>query len=140
MTREAPSTADLLAHPVVQAALAAAWADSFPDDPVLRHEEGGWVYMHETTGAITIRRLMPGRQFTMDVPIPPVLPNCYLVATYHTHPNPTAEGWIPEPSEDDRKFAFQHGIPCIVISDLGALVCGDDRRVGGLTGPRGYPF
>lgn len=140
MAPEAPTTAELMAHPIVQAAFAAAWADSFPDDAMLRHEEGGWIYAHELTKAVLVRRFLPGLRSSYDVPEPTVVPAYYLVATYHTHPNPTSEGWSPEPSEDDVAFALRHGIPCFVVSDLGVFACGDDRRIGGLTGPRGYPL
>jgi hypothetical protein len=61
------------------------------------------------------------------------------VATYHTHPNPIAEGWIPDPSDDDLKWAADTGVPWFVISEAGVYVAGPDRRVGGLTGPSGYP-
>ena len=139
MAQDAPSAAELEANTVVQTAFAAAWEDSHADDPFLRHEEGGWIYVHETSGDISVRRMLPGRMSGMDVVAPPVVPECFLVATYHSHPNPTADGWNPEPSAADRDFAFRHGLPCFVISDLGVYVCGEERRIGGLTGPRGYP-
>ena len=57
---EAPSAEELKEHPVVKAAFASAWADSFPDDPALRHEEGGFIYANPTTGEIIVRRAPPG--------------------------------------------------------------------------------
>ncbi len=57
---DAPSAEELKNDPVVRAALAAAWADSFPDDPLLRHEEGGFIYANPTTGEIIVRRVPPG--------------------------------------------------------------------------------
>jgi hypothetical protein len=49
VTPEAPTTADLENHPVVQAAFGAAWADSLVDDAVLRHEEGGFISSWQPT-------------------------------------------------------------------------------------------
>src|SRR5437868_1693593 len=97
----APPSAELMAHPVVQAALEAAWADSLAGDPYLRHEEGGWIYMHVTTGEISIRRAAPGDFAMLDLGWPPHVPASVVVATFHTHPNPSAEGWNPAPSADD---------------------------------------
>ena len=42
---DAPTADELRVHPVVVAAFAAAWADSFPDDRALRHEEGGYIHL-----------------------------------------------------------------------------------------------
>ena len=41
---------------LVQQALEQAWNDSLPGDPVQRHEEGGWIYMDNTTGIVMVRR------------------------------------------------------------------------------------
>lgn len=137
---EAPSAAELQQNPVVQAAFAAAWADSFPDDPALRHEEGGYIYVNTTTGDVLIRRALPGEQDELRLTHPPVLPGCYLVATFHTHPNPATEGWIPDPSPEDRIGADDTGVPWFVVTEFDVFVVGPDRRVGGLAGPGGYPL
>jgi hypothetical protein len=136
---DAPTAAELQVHPTVVAAFAAAWADSLPDDPTLRHEEGGFIYVNATTGEVIVRRAQPGEWSELDLNSPPTLPDCFLVATYHTHPNPIAEGWDPHPSLPDRRWAFDTGVPWFVISELGVFVTGPDRRVGGLTGAGGYP-
>ena len=140
MTPEAPSAAELQAKPVVQVAFAAAWADSFPDDPALRHEEGGFIYVNATTGDVQIRRAPPGTRRALDMSSPPDLSGCFLVATYHTHPNLIADGGDPDPSEADRREAVGSGVPWFVISEIGIFAVGPDRRVGGLTGPPGYPI
>jgi len=49
---DAPSAEELKDDPIVKAAFEAAWEDSFPDDPALRHEEGGFIYANPTTGEI----------------------------------------------------------------------------------------
>jgi hypothetical protein len=139
VAQDAPSAAELEANPVVQAAFAAAWADSLADDPTQRHEEGGWVYVHGQTGAVVVRRCLPGGEDEILLTNPPVLPDHYVVATFHTHPNPTTEGWLPEPSPTDRAFAHRRGVPCFVVSDNGVYSTGPDRRVGGLTGLPGFP-
>lgn len=136
---DAPSAAELEANPAVQAAFAAAWADSFPDDPAMRHEEGGFIYYDPTAGNVTVRRVLPGLADELDLSYPPVVPGSYLVATYHTHPHPPDRVWTAEPSPDDRRLAAGSGVPWFVISHVGTFTAGPNRRVGGLTGPPGYP-
>jgi hypothetical protein len=137
---DAPTASELQANPVVQAAFAAAWADSFPDDPARRHEEGGYIYMNPTTGKVVIRRALPGGLDYIDLSFPPDLLGAYVVATYHTHAIPPRGPITAEPSEDDRFHAVDSGVPWFVISHEGVFVTGPDRRVGGLTGPNGYPL
>jgi len=139
MESEAPTATELEAHPVVRAAFAAAWADSFPDDPALRHEEGGFVYYNPTNADVAVRRVLPGRKDELRLPAPPVLQNYYVVATFHTHPNPSSEGWIPDPSPEDREGAYEIGVPWFVVTEFDVFVAGPERRVGGLNGPSGYP-
>jgi hypothetical protein len=139
MAPEAPTAAELQANPVVQAAFAAAWADSFPHDPVLRHEEGGFIYVNATMGDIVIRRVPPGETDAINLSHPPVVPGAFLVATYHTHPHPPDLVWTAEPSPADRRLAADSGVPWFVISHVGEFVAGPDRRTGGLSGPAGYP-
>ncbi len=137
---DAPTASELQAHPVVQAAFAAAWADSFPDDPSLRHEEGGYIYMNPTSGDVTIRRAPPGELKELDLSYPPPLIGFYLVATYHTHPNPVADMFDPTPSDADIREAEGSGVPWFVISEEEVYVVGPDSRLGGFTGPPGYPI
>src|SRR5262245_16550474 len=70
---QAPTVAELLRDPDVQRALEQAWVDSLPDDPAQRHEEGGWIYMDTTTGAIAARRAAAGGRATLDLNTPPVV-------------------------------------------------------------------
>jgi hypothetical protein len=140
MTPDAPTAAELQANPVVQAAFAAAWADSLVDDPVLRHEEGGFIYVNVVTGDVVVRRAVPGGRDAMDLSHPPILADCFLAATYHTHPNPLALGLDPEPSPNDRREADDSGVPWFVVSEIGVFVIGPNQRVGGLSGPPGYPI
>src|SRR5947207_7863154 len=111
MVPQAPSAAELQQNPVVQAAFAAAWADSFPDDPSLRHEEGGFIYANPTTGEIIVRRAPPGSRRLLDLSSPPEQPGYSLVATYHTHPNLIADGGDPDPSDADQREAAGSGVP-----------------------------
>lgn len=139
MVPPAPTAAALEAHPVVQAAFATAWADSLVDDDLRRHEEGGFIYAHPSTGDVTTRRVPPGSRRLLDLSTPPGVPEYFVVATYHTHPTLIADGGIPDPSADDVYFAHDSGVPWFVVTEIGVLVVGPERRVGGLTGPPGYP-
>lgn len=85
----------------VLVALRQAWTESFPLDPVLRHEEGGWIFQNRQSGAIHIVRADSGELDFIELLDPPEFEGEMLVATFHTHPNPAAEGWYTGPSEDD---------------------------------------
>jgi hypothetical protein len=135
----APTSAELLKLSAVIRALEEAWQDSLPHDPLLRHEEGGWVYADVTTGAIAIRRAPAGQRALIDLNSPPVVPNSVVIATFHTHPNPSAEGWTPEPSAGDTHSAWALGVPCLVRADNGIHTTGPASRRGGLGGAPGYP-
>ncbi|MBW3597318.1 MAG: hypothetical protein KY475_08590 [Planctomycetes bacterium] len=136
---QAPTADELLREPAVQEALEQAWIDSLADDPLRRHEEGGWVYLNTTTGSIGIRRAPVGGQAFLDLSSPPILPDAVVVATFHTHPNPSAEGWESGPSTADTQSAWGFGVPCIIRADDGIHTTGPNSRRGGLTGGRGYP-
>jgi hypothetical protein len=136
---QAPTTADLLNDPVVRQALEDAWRDSLPTDPARRHEEGGWVYADTMSGAITVTRAAAGTTANIDLNNPPVIPGSVVVATFHTHPNPSDEGWGSGPSSDDTQSADILGVPCLIRADDGIHTTGPDSRRGGLTGPPGFP-
>jgi hypothetical protein len=136
---QAPRAAVLLNELVVQQALQQAWTDSLPGDPVQRHEEGGWFYVNTTTGDILVRRAPPGVQATLNLNAPPPVPNAVVVATFHTHPNPSAEGWHPGPSAADTESAWLFGVPCLIQADDGIHTTGPASRRGGLGGGPGYP-
>ena len=96
---QAPTVAELLQNPIVQHAIDQAWSDS----PSLKrsarqHEEGGWIYCDSTTGAIAIRRSTSGAKAELDLDFPPPVVGSVVVATFHTHPNPSADGWDSGPS------------------------------------------
>jgi hypothetical protein len=139
MVSSALTAAELEANPVVRAAFAAAWADSMVDDPVLRHEEGGLIYVHPTSGDVTTRRVPPGGERYLDLSYPPQVSGSFMVATFHTHPVLIADGGDPDPSPADLRLATDSGVPWFIVTELGVLVVGPDSRVGGFTGPEGYP-
>jgi hypothetical protein len=139
MVPPAPTAAELEAHPAVQAAFATAWADSFPDDETLRHEEGGFIYVSVATGEVSARRTPPGEGDAIDLSYPPTVPGAFLVATYHTHPHPPDRVWAAEPSPVDHRLAADSGVPWFVVSHVGVYATGPEQRVGGLTGEPGYP-
>lgn len=136
---QAPTIVDLLKEPAVMSALEESWVDSMPADQARRHEEGGWVYVDVTTGTIAVRRAAAGSRAFLDLGDPPTVVGSVVVATFHTHPNPTAEGWTAGPSDGDTRSAFLLGVPCLIRADDGVHTTGPDSRRGGLSGGPGYP-
>jgi hypothetical protein len=138
-TKHPPTASELLANSKVVDALDQAWTDSLADQPERRHEEGGWIYMNVSTGETTIRRASPGRQTAIDLSDPPLLDGFVIVGKFHTHPNPTSEGWNPGPSPADISIDARHGVPDLIRADDRIHVSGPERRRGGLAGEPGYP-
>lgn len=136
---EAPTIAELLNDPVLLQALEQAWTDSQPNDATQRHEEGGWVYMDTRTGITATRRAPAGVQAALDVSEPTFIAGSVVVATFHTHPNPAADGWQTGPSNADTESAWLLGVPCLIRAEDGIYTTGPDSRRGGLVGPPGYP-
>src|SRR5947209_2545608 len=120
----APTASELLSDPVVVQALEEAWFDSEADDPTQRHEEGGWIYLELTTGQLTVQRAPRGDTATIDLSSPILLPGAVVVGKFHTHPNPSAEGWDPGPSPSDRLIDAQHGVPDLIRADNGVHFSG----------------
>ena len=135
----APTATELLQATVVQQALEQAWADSLPDDRGGRHEEGGWIYLDMTTGGVFVRRAPAGARATLDLSSPPAVPDSVVVATFHTHPNPSAEGWQTGASPADTQSAWLLGVPCLIRAEDGIHTTGPDSRRGGLLGGPGFP-
>ena len=136
---KAPTTAELLNNVLVKQALEEAWVNSQSADPADRHEEGGWIYMDLNTGELTIRRAPAGQTAQIEIGNPPLLPGCIIVATFHTHPNPTAQGWNSGPSDADEFVHAQVGVPGLIRADDGVHVVGPASRRGGLAGGLGFP-
>jgi hypothetical protein len=139
MNPVAPSATELRQNPVVVAALEAAWSDSLPADPQQRHEEGGWIYYELSSGTISVVRSPAGGRRAIDLSRPPEREGCIVVGKFHTHPNPSDEGWEPGPSPRDQIVDVQHGVPDLIRSDQGVFTSGPDSRRGGLGGLFGYP-
>jgi hypothetical protein len=135
----APTAAELLQDAEVQAALDQAWIDSAPGDPMHRHEEGGWIYLDVNSGSLTIQRATRGTGAGIDLSKPPLILDRVVVGKFHTHPNPTAEGWIPGPSEQDELMDDKHGVPDLIRADDGIHFSGPLSRRGGLAGGPGFP-
>lgn len=134
-----PTATELMNVPLVVQALAQAWIDSLADDPAQRHEEGGWIYIDLSTGDLTIQRAARGLSATIDLSIPSLIPGSIVVGKFHTHPNPSAEGWDPRPSHDDRRVDNIHGVPDLIQAEDGIHLSGPAARRGGLAGGPGYP-
>lgn len=136
---QAPTAEELLGHSVVRDALEQAWIDSRPGIPEERHEEGGWVYANVATGLIEVRRAGAGIRAVLNLNSPPVVSGSVVVATFHTHPNPRAEGWSSGPSDADTESAMLLGVPCLIRAEDGIHLTGPARRRGGLEGQPGFP-
>jgi hypothetical protein len=116
-----------------------AWIDSLPNDPINRHEEGGWIYMDATTGQITTRRAAAGTTARLNLGNPPVVLGSQVVGTFHTHPNPTSQHWNPGPSRTDIASAAFTGVPWLIRADDGYHYTGPTGRRGGFAGGPGFP-
>jgi len=136
----APSIDELQQAPAVLQALEQAWLDSLSGIPAERHEEGGWIYLHLMTGELTAARAPRGLQAELEIGSPPLFPDCVIVATFHTHPNPTSEGWDPGPSDTDQEVLAHLGVPGLIRADNGVHTAGPDSRRGGLAGGPGFPM
>lgn len=92
---------DVIADPVVRAALGAAWRDSAPG-PVGGRETGGFIVLE--ADQLTVRRWPSGAGDQIGVPahIGCVCDGFEIVASFHTHPN-TGPDYLQEPSETDRR-------------------------------------
>jgi hypothetical protein len=134
-----PTASELLAHPKVIHALEEAWTDSEVDDPVHRHEEGGWIYLDVRTDDIETRRASRGTRSQLSLANPPLVPDHVIVATFHTHPNPAAEGWSTGPSNQDDAAARYNGVPRLIRAEDGDHWTGPASRRGGLAGGPGFP-
>jgi hypothetical protein len=136
--RTAPSAGPLLADGAVQGQLASAWAASDVADPAKRHEEGGWIYLNLITGAITVTRATAGAQASIQLSSPDEEDDSVVVGYFHTHPNPTSEGWNPGPSKPDLRNAPKRQVPAFIRADDGDHTYGAAQRLH-LAGDRGYP-
>ena len=139
MNPQSLSVEELECHPIVRAALEAAWTDSRAESPESRHEEGGWIYQDLHSGEIAIRRARPGISTAIELSGPPVIVGSVIVGVFHTHPNPTSEGWEPGPSSADRRADERDGVPDLIRADNGVYHSGPSRRRDGLGGNSGYP-
>ena len=136
---QAPTASELHANPIVRQAIEEAWIDSKPSDPLLRHEEGGWIFVDTMTGQISLRRQSAGEKSAIGPGSPPTISGSVLVGLFHTHPNPTSEGWEPGPSPQDEFMDALLGVPDLIRADDGIHISGPDCRRGGLAGGPGFP-
>src|SRR4051794_24940923 len=121
---QGPTVADLLVVQLIQDAVQQAWQDSWANDPLQRHEEGGWLYLDPVGGQYSVMRAARGVQAVIDLTNPPVISGSMIVATFHTHPNPAAEGWATGPGAADISSAQLLGLPCIIRAEDGIHTCG----------------
>ena len=62
------------------------------------------------------------------------MPGAVVVATFHTHPNPGAEGYGSRSRAEDTQSAWLFGVPCLIRADDGIHTTGPASRRGRLTG------
>lgn len=134
-----PTAPELLACPDVIRAMNEAWADSLANNPALRHEEGGWIYLELSTGMVVTQRAPAGTRSRLSLGNPPLLANHVIVGTFHTHPNPASEGWDTGPSDQDQKAANVSGVPWLIRAEDTDHSTGPASRRGGLSGGPGFP-
>jgi hypothetical protein len=139
MNVQAPTASELQADPIVLQAVEQAWIESQSSDPLLRHEEGGWIFVDTVTGQISVRRRSSGGTSGISLSSPPAVPGSVVVGKFHTHPNPTSEGWKAGPSKQDKIADAMHGVPDLIRADDGIHISGPDSRRGGLAGGPGFP-
>lgn len=135
----APTQAELVRSPIVRDAVEDAWRDSKADDPQLRHEEGGWIYMNIETGVVFTHRAPAGSLAGVDLRYPVAYVDAVVVGTFHTHPNGAEANYDLGPSESDRNWDYSRGVPGIVRSSLGYHTYGWERRRLDLEGPWAFP-
>jgi hypothetical protein len=95
--------------------------------------------MQPESGSLAVERADPGGQAWIDLNNPPLRTGYFVVATFHTHPNPGAEGWDTGPSPGDEQSAMEYGVPCLIVADDGIHTAGPKARRGGLSGEPGFP-
>jgi hypothetical protein len=86
-----------------------------------------------------VRRAAAGHRSEVDLANPPHVSGHVVAGVFPTHPNPSAEGWEPGPSEADRYADERDGVPDLIRADNGIHISGPDRRRGGLAGGPGFP-
>ena len=119
-----PHVNELIERQEVLAAIEQAWIESKPDDLAERHEVGGWIYFNPVTGEIAIRTTTSGKQTKINLGNPLAIADFVLVAAYHTHPNPSDEGWLTGPSPKDFLVQRRLGVPGIIRAEDGIHVFG----------------
>lgn len=134
-----PTATELLNSPLVMQALAQAWIDSQANEPAQRQEAGGWIYTDLSTGDLTVQRAARGLSTAIDLSVPPLVLGLIVVGKFHTHPHPSAEGWDPRPSPNDRRVDDLHGVPDPIQAEDDIHLSGPARRRGGSAGGPGYP-
>jgi hypothetical protein len=115
-----------LASPAIRAEIIRAWRESQAEDPIKRHEEGGYIVQNED-GTLAAERWSRGERSRIT---PPPLDDegrynqKVVIAAFHTHPNPPVdeEGrqWEQAPSESDRRWHKRRRLRGFVIG--GTLV------------------
>lgn len=124
-----------LTDSTVRAEIARAWRESEVDDPINRHEEGGYIVLnHDRTLGVA---RWPRGEKSRIVPPPLDADRLYngmaVVAAFHTHPNPPIDErgrqWEQAPGESDRRWHRRHRLRGFVIGRSFVYEIDEDARV-----------
>ncbi len=112
---------DVLDHPDVRSALETSWHNSQVDNPINRHEEGGWIISDSQTGESRTVPVSSGVRDGINAGDPGELgPNESVEGFYHTHPNPESDeigqSWTQGPSDTDKAWSDRNQVPLLVRS------------------------
>ena len=118
--RPLPPLQTVVADPTVSAAIDSAWNASNPNGPAAdRHEHGFWILRDNRRGTYIISNFPTGSGAQITPGATPVSSNQSVVGFFHTHPNPTNEGYILGPSPADVNFARTRNVPGVLRANDG---------------------
>ena len=108
---------EILNSAIMMQAFELAWQESNPNAPSVKAgdlgskkvEQGGWVI--KTKNGFRLKRWKPG---TRSVSRPGFWKPFRTAASFHTHPNTSAESYSQDPSPSDIKFANRTNVPLII--------------------------
>ena len=82
----------------------------------------------DSKGNIMVVRAAVGTSSSINLTNPKQFAGYLIVGYFHTHPNPTSEGWVPYWSPSDISNAYRRNVPGLIMSDKGIYYVGPDRR------------
>jgi hypothetical protein len=136
-----PAGQELKKNPMIQRALADAYAHTNAGNAKLAHEEGGWVLENTKTHELMVYRAHPGPAgtgdkgyFEINTNHPPHISGWAVVATFHVHCVTMNQLSINGgkfgvgPSGPDRDVAASQRVPGLVYDPTGSYAYGPYQR------------